>query len=267
MTFLAQPMVADPLLDKEFREEVIRQGRRPEDPWIGKYVDYEWEKARHFISAFVADPHGKSALEFGCDVGATAIVLALLGFRVQGVDIDSSSIAIAQKNAARYGQTQIAFSQISAGARLPFAPATFDLVACNSVFEYVDPPHLPIALAEIDRVLKHGGVILVLGTSNRLVPREVHSRKWFSNYVPVACDRWFGPRRRGIFPWQVTQNLCGYVDLVASDRGEVYFGVRRVLGDSEGKLRALKLFSLVARAVGLPAGAITPSFFLALEKS
>lgn len=266
MTFSTRPVVADPLLDKEFREEVIRQGRRPDDPWIAKYVDYEWEKARHFISAFVPDSHGKSALEFGCNVGATAIVLASLGFLVQAVDIDSGSIAIAQKNAARYRQTQIVFSQISAGARLPFASATFDVVTCNSVFEYVDPPHLPTALAEIDRVLKRGGVVLVFGTSNRLAPREVHSKKWLSNYLPTACDAWFGPRRRGIFPWQVTQYFCGYVDLVASGRGEAYFGVRKNLGDSEGKLRVLKLFSLVARAAGLPAGAITPSFFLALEK-
>lgn len=61
------------------------------------------------------------------------------------------------------------------GRRCPSPPACSKPSSCNSVLEYVQLRHLADLLLEIDRVLAPGGVLLVLGTSNRLWPREVHS--------------------------------------------------------------------------------------------
>ena len=266
MTPPPRPRIVDASLDQAFRDEAVRQGRSPDDFWVREYLDYEWDRGRHLVEAFVEDLPGKSALEFGCIIGATAIVLSLLGCRVTAVDVDARVIAIAKKNAARYGQTQITFTQIAAGGQLPHPQSSFDLVTCNSVLEYVDPRDLPNALSEIDRVLRPCGVVLVLATSNRLAPREVHSRRWLSNYLPAAVDSWLEPRQRGIFPWEVTRRFHGYVDLVKADRGERYFAAREKMGDSGAKLTSLKLLSLAGRTLGLPASAMTPSFFLALRK-
>jgi hypothetical protein len=129
----------------------------------------------------------------------------------------------------------------------------------------VSPQHLPSLIREIDRVLIVGGVLLVLGTSNRLAPREVHSRGWLSNYIPRRWDRVLQPRQRGIFPWQITKRLTGYVDLVANDRRR-YFKVREKTGDSPKKIVVLKMIAVAGRLLGLSSGAVTPSFFLALKK-
>jgi SAM-dependent methyltransferase len=259
------PQISDIRLDKIFRAEVIKHGLGTDDPWISGYVPIVWEKDRYYIESFLGDIHGKIGLEMGCNVGATAIMLSRLGAYVTAVDADERYVAIAERNAARYGEEKIQFRWVPAGAALPFHDSSFDFVTCASVLEYVRPQDLASLIREIDRVLIAGGVLLVLGTSNRLAPREVHSRGWLSNYIPRRLDKVFQTRQRGIFPWQITRRLTGYVDLVADDRRR-YFEVREKTGDSFRKIVALKMIALAGRLLGLSCGAVTPSFFLALKK-
>ena len=257
--------VADASLDKIFRAEVTKYGLRADDPWIDGYVSILWEKERHYLESFLGNIDGKIGLEFGCNVGATAIVLSRLGARVTAVDADRRYVAIAKLNAARYGQAKIQFTWVPAGTALPFSDSSFDFVTCASVFEYVSAQHLSSVIAEIDRVLVPGGVLVVLATSNRLAPREVHSRRWLSNYVPTTWDRVLGVRQRGIFPWQITRGFTDYVDLVARNRGK-YFAVRRKIGDRPIKIATLRMLAASGSLLGLSCGAVTPSFFLALRK-
>lgn len=259
------PKIADVSLDEMFRAEVTKYGWKPDDRWIAGYVSNVWGKDRYYIKSFLGDIHGKMGLEFGCNIGATAITLSRLGATVTAVDADRRYVAIAERNAARYGEEKIRFSWVPAGTMLPLPDSSFDFVTCASVLEYVSPQHLPSVMREIDRVLIPGGVLLVLGTSNRLAPREVHSQRWLSNYIPVRWDKVLGPRQRGIFPWQITRNLTDYVDLVANDRRK-YFAVREKAGDSPIKVGTLRMIAAAGRLLGLPCGAVTPSFFLALQK-
>jgi ubiquinone/menaquinone biosynthesis C-methylase UbiE len=259
------PQISDICLDKIFRTEVAKHGLDTDDPWIGGYVPIVWERDRYYIEAFLGDIHGKTGLEVGCNVGATAIMLSRLGACVTAVDADERYVAIAERNAARYAEERIEFRWVQAGGQLPFPDSSFEFVTCASVLEYVRPQHLRLLIREIDRVLMTGGVLLVLGTSNRLAPREVHSRRWLSNYIPEGLDRVSHRRQRGIFPWQITRRLTGYVDLVAADR-EKYFKVREKTGDSPAKVVALKVISFAGGLFGLSCGAVTPSFFLALKK-
>jgi ubiquinone/menaquinone biosynthesis C-methylase UbiE len=260
-----QPRISNFSLDEVFRNEVINHGLDPDYTWINGYLPIIWEKDRYYIEAFLGDIAGKIGLELGCNVGATAIMLSRLGARVTAVDVDKRYVAIAERNAARYGEEKIQFRWVPAAAALPFPAGSFDFVTCASVLEYVSPQHLPALIREIDRVLIAGGVLVVLGTSNRLAPREVHSRAWLSNYIPRRWDRLLQPRRRGIFPWQITKMLTGYADLVTNDRKR-YFNVRRKTGDSPPKIVALRTIALAGRFLGLSCGAVTPSFFLALKK-
>lgn len=259
------PQISDFNLDKIFRTEVIKHGLEANDPWIDGYVPIVWERDRYYIESFLGDIHGKIGLELGCNVGATAIMLSRLGARVTAVDADERYVTIAERNAARYGEREIQFRWVPAGAALPFPDGGFDFVTCASVLEYVNPRYLPSLIREIDRVLIAGGVLLVLGTSNRLAPREVHSRAWLSNYIPGGWDKVLQPRQRGIFPWQITRMLTGYVDLVSNDRKR-YFEIRQKTGDSPNKIFALRIIAVAGRLLGLSCGAVTPSFFLALKK-
>jgi ubiquinone/menaquinone biosynthesis C-methylase UbiE len=259
------PQISNFSLDESFRAEVLSHDLEPGYTWIDGYLPILWEKDRYYIEAFLGDIRGKVGLELGCNVGATAIMLSQLGARVTAVDADKRCVAIAEHNAARYGEEKIQFKWVPAGAELPFSAGSFDFVTCASVLEYVKPQYLPALTREIDRVLIAGGVLLVVGTSNRLAPREVHSRAWLSNYIPRRWDRRFQPRRRGIFPWQVTRILTDYTDLVANNRRK-YFEVRKKTGDNPTKIAILRMIATAGRLLGLSCGAVTPSFFLALEK-
>jgi SAM-dependent methyltransferase len=259
------PQISDATLDESFRAEVTKYGLEADNPWVDGYVPIVWEKDRHYIESYLGDIHGKIGLELGCNMGATAIMLSRLGASLTAVDADRHYVAIAERNAARYGEEKIQFRWVPAGTALPFPDSSFDFVTCASVLEYVSSQHLVPVIREIDRVLVAGGVLLVLGTSNRLAPREAHSRRWLSNYIPERWDSVHRPRQRGIFPWQITSGLTGYVDLVACDRKK-YFAIRKKIGESRQKIICLRMVAVAGRLLGLSSGAVTPSFFLALKK-
>lgn len=264
-----RPLIVDQDADARFRDIIRRMGRNPDDRWISGYVDYLWSHERHFLEVREGDLHGKTVLELGCNYGAGAVVLAALGADVAGVDVDAALVVAARANVARYGfQHRVELFASQDGRRLPYSDATFDLVVCASVLEYVDAETLSMLQREVDRVLRPDGRIFVMGTSNRLWPREVHSGRWFINYVPLACDRWFGSRahQRGVTPWRVRYGFgAGYVNLDWLDGGRTYVTARGRFPRCSG--RALRVGFRIARAFGVTLGMLTPSMCLTLQKT
>jgi 2-polyprenyl-3-methyl-5-hydroxy-6-metoxy-1,4-benzoquinol methylase len=202
-----KPTIVDTELDQRYRELAAEQGYDPDSLWVGGYVDYEWTHGRYFLEHFVDHINAKQVLEFGCNHGATSIVLALLGAQVTAIDIDADVIKLAQANAARYGVADnINFVHCTDTKKLPFEDQQFDMVTCNSVLEYVEPSDLLAVEQAIDRTLKNTGLILIYSTSNRLWPKEVHSGRWLVNYLPKWFDQWISPEnslQRGVFPNQL----------------------------------------------------------------
>jgi SAM-dependent methyltransferase len=261
--------IADFDANHEFRSLARRLGRNPDNLWIGGYAERTWTSVRYFIAGYAADVSGKRVLEFGCNIGASAIVFSRLGAAVDAVDIDETIVDLARLNAARYGASNISFAVLTPppATSLPFEDEIFDIVSCNSVLECLRPLTLlgPV-LAELNRVLRPGGLMLIAGTSNRLAPREVHSRRWMVNYVPGWIDRMIGPLPRGISPWRVRQYLgSGYEDQVHRDPRS-YLAAQRFSGASSVKLSFLAMALPVCHAAGWSVGMLTPSFFLAMRK-
>jgi SAM-dependent methyltransferase len=264
-----KPRVVDALADARFRKLVNEIGRDPDDPWIGGYVDYEWEHGRHMFETAQASLEGATMLEFGCNYGATCIVLAALGARVVGVDIDDFVITMARENVARYGMSdRIELVGCEDTSRLPFANAAFDHVVCSSVLEYVAPDRLPRVQREIDRVLKSGGLIFVAGTSNRLAPKEIHSGRWLVNYWPETFDAWTASatsHERGVFPWQIRNGFGSYENLDWLDRGRAYLEARRRF-QSPLEHHVLRIAHRCARCLGITLGLLTPAISVTLRK-
>lgn len=262
--------VTSPESDTQFRRLARSMGLIPEDKWVGGYVQYEWEHARHIFASYGISLAGKRVLEFGCNLGATSIVMAALGAEVVGVDVDASMVRLAQANADRYGVApQIRFMQLNDTTQLPFPDQYFDLVTCNSVLEYVSAQQLASVQKTLDRVLRAGGVLLVTGTSNRLWPREVHSRGWRGNYCPAWLDQWFSPQRppqRGVFPWTIRFGFGRYQNLDWQDRAHAYLMARRRMGMNSGSYRLLQLAAPLLHLIGLTPGLLTPSISIALRK-
>ena len=111
-----------------------------------------------------ADLNGQRWLDAGCGTGTLSRLLAARGCDVTGVDASSEMIAAARGRSDGPLAGKLKFQQIPTIANLPFADRSFDGVLCASVLEYV--PDLAQCLAQIHRVLRPGGLLLV-STPNR----------------------------------------------------------------------------------------------------
>jgi len=93
-------------------------------------------------------------LDLGCGFGGHAVRLEELGFEVHGIDIAPAAIA----QCRRWVEHPERFHAASA-AELPFPGGFFGGVLDVGCLHCVDPPLLPAAVAEIERVLVPGGLL------------------------------------------------------------------------------------------------------------
>lgn len=264
----AGPAIQNSASDLRFRDMIrATLGGDPDSVWHSGYVDHIWEKCRHPLAHYLSLSGAQRVLEFGCNIGATSVVLAHMGAKVDALDISPRYIEVAKENATRYGfGDSITFTCHTDSTALPWSDASFDFVTCNSVLEYVPIGILPAVLAELDRVLAPGGILFVAGTSNRLSPVEIHSKRWFINYLP----RSFGPAasdcERGLFPWEVLRSFPGYTQLDVQDGSSTYFDWKVSAGMPASKRAVLRAVDALSRPLGLPVGLLLPSFSTALRK-
>lgn len=263
------PKILNQAAWSQFRALATGMGLDPDDPWIGGYVSYEWTHARYFFEAYARDLEGQRVLEFGCNVGASGIVLASLGAQVTGVEVDAKFAALAQTQAEAYGlATRVNVVHVDDTSRMPFPEGHFNLIVCNSVLEYVAPASLAVVQKELLRVLKQGGLILVMGTSNRLWPREVHSGRWFSNYLPRGVDALLGGKslQRGVSPFTIRNGFPGCLLLDKEDQCATYLAVRKRMGTNAKALAAMQIAATVLSPFAMTVGMVTPSFVMALRR-
>jgi ubiquinone/menaquinone biosynthesis C-methylase UbiE len=112
----------------------------------------------------LAVPVTATVLDAGCGPGNLVAELARRYGRVCAMDASSRMVAIARSNAASFHNVSF---QVGDVERLPFAADTFDIVCSAGVIEYL--PEFEIALREMRRVLRPGGV-LILPTTNAAAP-------------------------------------------------------------------------------------------------
>jgi 2-polyprenyl-3-methyl-5-hydroxy-6-metoxy-1,4-benzoquinol methylase len=263
----ASPRVIHPAADARFRALVTSMGLDPDDAWIGSaYVDHEWRYGRHAFAG--ASLEGRHVLEFGCNVGATAVVLAALGAHVTAVDVDERCVRIARLNAERYGiADRTTFHHLPDTRALPFAAGTFDVVSCNSVLEYVPDRHLAPVQQELDRVLRPGGNVVVLGTSNRAWPRELHSGIFGINYLPRGLANRLARRPiRSVSARRVRGGFRGYEDLSLIRDSSPFLVMKTRMGTSPRSLRLLATAGSALAPFGVSVGMLMPSLSLFLRK-
>ena len=133
------------------------------DAWyqskLGSFVD-EVETGCA-LRLFKAQP-GMKVLDIGCGTGNFSIKLARLGCKVTGVDISAEMLKVAKEKAKSQG-LDIEFHLMDA-YELGFPDEYFDGVSSMAAFEFIPDP--PRAMAEIFRVVKKGGLIMI-GTINK----------------------------------------------------------------------------------------------------
>jgi S-adenosylmethionine-dependent methyltransferase len=107
------------------------------------------------------------ALDVGCGTGATAIRLARLGMHVTLVDSSPAMLDVAKRTAQEAGLTDKVVLQHGDATRLTnlFHPASFDVILCHNVLEYLDDPLAVLCGAA--RALRDSSAMLSVLVRNR----------------------------------------------------------------------------------------------------
>ena len=104
----------------------------------------------------------RHVLDAGCGDGAFLAFLRRLGYRVSGLEL--------AEGAASRARMRCPSADVRTGSledELPFADASFDAVWCTEVLEHLF--HVHGALAEMNRVLKPGGLLMLTTPYHGLV--------------------------------------------------------------------------------------------------
>ena len=247
----------------KFEEAAHEAGFDPDNKWVGGYFEYEWTHLRPLLSAYNLTPHSKKVLEFGCNVGASSIVMAALGGNVTGIDINESMIEIATANVERYNmRNNIEIKHVADTSNQPFENDSFDLILANSVLEYVKPSDLPTIIKELHRVLKPDGQLFICGTASRIAPKEIHSGRWLINYLPSTFDRLAGKNfQRGLNPFLLARSIDGYFTHTLNSAWQK--GRVAIHGNLSTSMR---MFEQIWRTVGISPGWASPHIELLLQK-
>ncbi|HSZ61771.1 MAG TPA: methyltransferase domain-containing protein [Terriglobales bacterium] len=122
------------------------------------------------VQEFVCMPQTKDslrALDVGCGTGATAIRLARLGMHITLLDSSASMLDIAKRRIQEAEVVDKVAVQRGDASNLTnlFPAATFDLILCHNVLEFVDDPI--VFLRDAGRLLRGSSAILSVFVRNQ----------------------------------------------------------------------------------------------------
>jgi SAM-dependent methyltransferase len=116
-------------------------------------VEHYLSKRARFVAAQCRPGTG---LDVGCGTGVLAQRLAGLGFEMTGIDPSEGMLEIMR------ARTDLVTGVQGSGTDLPFATSSFDLVLTVAVMHHIADPHdVRAAIAEMVRVVKPGGTIVI----------------------------------------------------------------------------------------------------------
>ncbi|MFT4037198.1 MAG: methyltransferase domain-containing protein [Thermomicrobiales bacterium] len=151
---------------------------------------------------------GAHLLDAGCGSGQFALALAARGARVTAVDLSPEMIRLGRGNAASRPELPVQWLVAPLDA-LPLETHSVDAVHARMVLPFV--PDIPAALAEIGRVLRPGGRVLV-STAGAFSP--VYRDAW-RRHLPHA-----EPGCNFVLPWELEALLTGAGWMVLEGWGE-----------------------------------------------
>ncbi|MBV8046183.1 MAG: class I SAM-dependent methyltransferase [Paludibacterium sp.] len=148
-------------------------------------------------------PAASQALDLGCGAGHLAFALAERCARVTAFDPSPSMLATVRQEAAARGFAHIDTVE-GLAQQLPFATGQFDVVASRYSAHHWEA--LPAALAEIRRVLKPGGALLMIdveGDDSPLVDTHLQAMELLRDRSHI--------RNRAPSEWQRLLTEAGFV--------------------------------------------------------
>jgi len=175
------------------------------DQWDQMRADYFDESLREAAIAKANLRPDMVVADVGTGTGYVATGLAPLVHKVYGVDASAEMLRVAEENMRQQGLTNVEF-KVGDGLKLPFEDDSLDAVFANMYLHHIEEP--PLAIAEMVRVLKPGGVLVI-------TDEDEHEHEWLHEEMD---DVWLGFDRDQIRRWFVEAGLEEIeVDCTGSD--------------------------------------------------
>ncbi len=273
-----------------FREEI----ERSENP------NYLQRKIEILLKEFGIKLSHKKMLDFGCGAGASTLIFLRCGATdVTGVEVDATLLDIATSRVnelKKKGYHLMKIEYIDGKYSMPFPNGEFDIIWAQAIMEHVLPDQRGFVLGELWRVLRKDGLLVLLGTPNRLWIKEFHtSNLFFVNYLPLDLAIWFARHWshrvpmdqskeemlsngfRGCTYWEIVNALPNALCLNNVFRKkDLSVGIQSWCGDTNSRIRKgliklygffMKLADPVFASFHLPQSAFLPSHILVFRKS
>lgn len=141
-------------------------------------TDVAWRKK---VVKLVADTHPRDLLDIATGTGDLAIMMAEIPDTViTGIDISAGMLDVGRKKVAQRQLDQRISMLLGDSENMPFADNSFDAITVS--FGIRNFENLERGLAEILRVLRPGGIFVILETS---VPEKFPFRQGYAFYTKV----------------------------------------------------------------------------------
>ena len=148
---------------------------------MDSHVGYFFRCRARLVKAILDDRRPGALVDVGCGPGVMVDTVRSAGHTYDGVDVSPGMIHVATDSFA--GDADVRFL-VARAQELPFDDASFDTALCLGLLEYVPREDRQLALSEVRRVLRPGGLV-VLAVLNRRSPIWFWrtAKSWFKGRV------------------------------------------------------------------------------------
>jgi len=149
---------------ERFRTGAAKYGAYPETPEGRLRLDLAFANLQDFLPQ---PTRSLLALDLGCGTGAIAVRLAELGLQVTALDSSQPMLEFAERAAREAGVEENIALKHGDAAQLAnlFPAASFDVILCHNILEYVDEP--PGVLRRAARALRDPSSIISVLVRNQ----------------------------------------------------------------------------------------------------
>lgn len=152
---------------------------------------------------------GCRALDLGTGPGTIALELAARGASVVGIDVSESQVASARRAAAPRELGERTGFRVARAEETGLEQGAFDLVTAGQCWHWFDRG---AALAEVRRVLRPGGVLVIVGYS--YLARHSAVAAETEELILRMNPSWTMAGWTGVFPEQIDEVIEGGLELV-----------------------------------------------------